>query len=622
MKLIEVYEIGKALPLPFSVSSVDKKLSFMLFPYDSKAVINTAFIALLISLIVYPLLSLFSDFLAYLITFIGIVMAIILYFYPTNVYYNHRIGEYNEEMLRAILRLATFVSMDTSLEYAFVETSDHLHGTLKLQFLDIRHRLERKEAKTLGEAIDKYVDVWNEINPVFVKSLRLLQTAALSSQKDRDDILKETTETLMLNYTTMGKRFAETLTDNAKKLISAGVLFPILSLMLLPLLSVFLPEFVRPSMLAFIYVVFFPTLTLLMAMSFSAKRVQVDTVRIEDADEYRPMPGLLLWLCIGIAVVMSVPTLFYLWTVLSGAAGDTETVFALLMGWLMSAGIMGAFYVYAALYRRRYRKLWEEVHEIEQDLPHLLQSFSTYLTLNMSTENVVPEVVNDYVRFGFAKHPVVKAFRRLNHVLLTSKASIEQIVSKQLKHMLPSRKVVHIINQIVSFSKISQASSARVTKMVREQTISVYKLDDYMKTLLAESVSLINVTVTMLAPLLCAAAVIMSMAIVKSLTYITQQLEAIASAFGATTTMGFQIVDTSQVISPIFIEIVVGLYLVETLIILSFFASTINVGNDPYKFFEAVRQNTIGFLIYSVILFGGYIFVVKVFFAGILGVGG
>jgi hypothetical protein len=230
-------------------------------------------------------------------------------------------------------------------------------------------------------------------------------------------------------------------------------------------------------------------------------------------------------------------------------------------------------------------------------------------------------VINDYRSFGFADHPVVKAFERIQHYLLTSKQSIGQIMQKRLRQLLPSKRTVEILSQITSFSEISQASSARAAKMIREQTIGVYKLDDYIKTLLAETVSLINITTTMLAPLLCAAAVIMSVAIVKSLVFITAQLALIASAFGSVGPMNFSLVDTSKIIPPLLIEVIVSVYLVEIILILSYFSTSINVGNDKFKLFQSIRSNIMGFIIYTVILFGGYFFIVNVLFKSVLTLG-
>jgi hypothetical protein len=617
--MLELYEIGKRFPFGWEDKDLQKKLEFVLFPYSAKDVTSTAVAVFLAGCAIAALGYFLLPFIGYTIFFLTTVATIMIAIYPGNVFYHRAISEYNEEMLRAILRMTTFISMDTSIEYAFVETADHLHGTLGKQFVRIKHQLARKEKMTLGEAIEPFVPIWNSVNPVFVKSLRLLQTAALSHEEDRVTILSETIETMLLQYSTIGKRYAEELARNAQKLITIGILIPIMSLMLLPILSIFMPSFTRPGLLAFVYVIFFPTVTLIMAMNFGAKRLQVDTIRIQDAQEYRPMPAWITWLCIGIAVVLAIPSLIFIANVVPGTE-DAESMKALLFGWLIAFGIMIAFYIYAQVHTMKYRKLWEDVYEIEQDLPHLLQSFSTYLTLNISTENVIDEVIDDYVKFGFATHPVVHAFRRIKHALLTSKRTLEDIAERELPKLLPSRKVNQVLLQIISFGAISQASSAKVAKMVREQTIGVYKLDDYLKTMLAETVGLINITTTLLAPLLAAAAVIMSIAIVKSLVYITAQLEAIGQAFG--TSLELNIVDLTQVIPPVFLEVIVGLFLVETILVMSLFSTTINTGNDRYKLFQTIASNMTGFIIYTILLFGGYLFVVEILFKRVLLVGG
>ena len=40
MKLLNIYEWGKRSPIKFKIDEVDKKLKFVEFPYDSKAVMG------------------------------------------------------------------------------------------------------------------------------------------------------------------------------------------------------------------------------------------------------------------------------------------------------------------------------------------------------------------------------------------------------------------------------------------------------------------------------------------------------------------------------------------------------------------------------------------------------
>jgi len=553
----------------------------------------------------------------------GLVMAFVLYIYPGHIYYFHQIGEYNEEMLRAILRISTFISMDSSMEYAWIDTTSHLHGTLRLQFEKISRELQTKEKVTLGSALEEFVDTWNSINPSFVKSLRLLQTAMNSPKQDREGIINEVIETLIFNYTSTGKRFAEKLAHDANKLISVAVLFPVLSLMLLPLLSIFMTDLVNPAILAFIYCVLFPVVTLMMALNFSSARIQVDTVRIEDSPFYKKTPRMVYYIAIAIVVFLAIPTIVHLSTIdmsTPALANREYSLGAVVVCWLVSLGIVIATYLFTYIFTKRNEKLWNDIYSIEQDLPHLLQSISTYLTLNISMENILPEIVDDYKKFGFHNHPVVKIFSTFITKLYTTKESLEDLARNLMPKLCPSKKVTNILNQIISFNNISTKSSSRAAKMVREQTLSLYKLDDYMKTLLSDTSALINVTSTMLAPLLCASSVIMSLVIVKSLSFITSQLESMFSTLGSSGIAdSLNFVDVTNIVPPTVLEVIVAIYLIEIILVLSIFATSVNIGNDRFQMLKTINSNMMGFVIYSIILLAGYIFMLVIVFQGILG---
>ena len=296
MKLLNIYKWGEKSPIKFSIPEVDKKLKFVEFAYDSKAVTGVT-CGIFITFFLLTILSLtikfsekyanLADFLVYFFAFAGLILTLAAYMYPVNIFYTQRMISYREEMLKAIMRISTYVSMNMSMEYAIIHTKGHLWGTLHTQFEDIVKRLRLRVNNTLGEVFEIYTPIWNNANPDFVKALRLVETAAMSEDEDRRNILEEVQETLIISYHTTGKRFAEELASNAKTLVAIGVLFPIISLMLLPLVSVFMPDFLKTPLIMFVYDVLFPGFLLLMALNFSAKRIQVDTIRLWESPLYK-----------------------------------------------------------------------------------------------------------------------------------------------------------------------------------------------------------------------------------------------------------------------------------------------------------------------------------------------
>ncbi|MEC8220491.1 MAG: hypothetical protein VX028_00350, partial [Nanoarchaeota archaeon] len=183
----------------------------------------------------------------------------------------------------------------------------------------------------------------------------------------------------------------------------------------------------------------------------------------------------------------------------------------------------------------------------------------------------------------------------------------------------PSGKVSQSLKHIVSFTNVSQKSAAYASKMVREQTLSIYKLDDYIRSLLSETVGLISITVSFLAPLLSAVAVIMSLAIVMSLSFITDQLETISSSMGAKVN-NLELVDIQAIIPPTIIELIVSIYLIEMVIVLSLYLTNIKIGNDRYQFVKTLNSNImLGFLIFATILIVGFIMFRSYIFTGVIG---
>ncbi len=621
MGLLSIYKFGKYLPM-ISLKNVDEKLEFILFPYRSKDILGISAMFFLGCLLLAFLLEPISSFFKLTFIYLGIISAIFLYIYPVKIYYAQQMIDYSEEMLRAIMKLSTFISIHTSLEFAFTQTASDLRGTLKLQFDDIIKKITHKEYSSLGEAISLYITQWNKTNPDFVKSLKLLQTAEISPKEEKKEIISEVIETIILSYHQSGKRFAESLASKSKSLVAVGVLLPIISLMILPLASIFLPDLVTTPGVAFIYNILFPSVLLVMALNFSVERIQVDTIHLEESPKYESVPFITYLMTLLIAGILAIPTYFHISGIdLSSAetASREYTVSSILMMGAAPFGIVIAIWLFTKAYLKQYEELWEDVNEVEQDFPYLLQIFSTYLNLNQSVESIVPEVINDYETHGFKDHSIVKIFKEIKMKLHTSKQTIEELFTKHLPKICPSHKVAQSLKHIVTFTNVSQKSAASASKMVREQTLSIYKLDDYIRSLLSETVGLISITVSFLAPLLSAVAVIMSLAIVMSLSFISDQLGTISSSMGAEV-KNLELVDIQTIIPPTIIELIVSIYLIEMVIVLSLYLTNIKIGNDRYQFIKNLNSNIlIGFLIYASILISGFILFRSYIFKGVIG---
>ncbi|MEM0360834.1 MAG: hypothetical protein QXK06_05890 [Candidatus Diapherotrites archaeon] len=625
-----VYETGRKFKIFKKSSMVEKKFQQVEFPYTSGEFISGLtiwflglgltgfFFYILNAMTGHPLLEL----LAYLFFFGSVLIPLAAYLYGANIYYTQSILKQKEEMLQALLEIANYLSLNTSLEFAFIETTKGLTGTMGKQFRDIQQKLENKKYSTLGEAFEEYIPKWMEINPEFVKGLNMIQTASLAPLKEREPMLRECIKTIIQSYYNIGKRSTETLSNQAKSLISIGVMLPMMSLIMLPLISIFLPNMINVPMLIFIYNVSCPALLMLFAMQFALNRVQVNTIDLSMSPKFKKMPPGFAYLCAGFMIILAIPAIIHFMQVdMSTPTGVArEYAFESLFNvWLMLFGIVAGISIYLFRYITLNEKTWQEMNEVEEDVPHLLQIISSYLVLNRPMESIIQDVKSDYIRHGFKKHAVVKILNEITKELYNTKKTLGEIVETKLPEIIASKRLVQIMRRIVHFADIDIASAAKSAKMIRSQTLSIFRLDNYLRTLLNDTFATVSVSVKALAPILASTAVIMAVAIVMSLEFISKEIEGIARSVGLKD-FSLQLVDPSTIIPPTIVLAIVGVYIILTLVVLGTFLANIKYGSDRHKIGKTIFSTLLtGFGVFSSMLLLGIFVFTNYVFSGVMG---
>jgi len=274
--------------------------------------------------------------------------------------------------------------------------------------------------------------------------------------------------------------------------------------------------------------------------------------------------------------------------------------------------------VYIYFYTKLNERIWKEMREVEEDIPHLLQIITSYLVLNRPMESILSDVRKDYIKHGFGKHPVVKILAELEESFFRTKKTLKELVDKKLPEIVASHRLIKIFRRIVHFTDIDVKSAAKSAKMIRSQTLSVFRLDNYLQTLLNDTYATVSVSAKGLAPILASTAVIMSAAIVMSLEFIAKEIEKIAASVGLTD-FTLRLVDPKSIIPPTVLEGIVGIYLLLVLFVLGLFLANIKYGSDHYRIGRTILGTLVaGFLIYSIMLLIGNLLFTTYVFRGVL----
>jgi hypothetical protein len=341
---------------------------------------------------------------------------------------------------------------------------------------------------------------------------------------------------------------------------------------------------------------------------------------IEESEEYSPINKYNIIFAVFVVILFLIPSVLFLANnPPSEVDFDDFGLLTIFYVWLIPAGLSFGIFIISFIYVRKNKKLFLKHKSVEDDLPHLLNYIYTYLTLNVPMENIFKEIINDYDRHGFKSHPSVSILDKISFKLNHLKTNLKEFVDKFLDKISSVKSFNEILKQIISFNDLSTKEASMVTKRLREQRVNVVKLNDYILTLLSSTISLISSTMIMLSPLLGAMAIIMAMFVVTFIEFLTEQLEVIANLGNTGGGVSLELIDVEKIISPVYLELIIAFYILEVILILALIKSNIQNGFNNYKIIETIRDGQLGFLIFSVILFGGYK-LFQIMFADALGI--
>ncbi|RME77371.1 hypothetical protein D6774_04820, partial [Candidatus Woesearchaeota archaeon] len=206
---------------------------------------------------------------------VSIITGFILYFplfrVPIMVANAHRLKA-SGQMVLAIFYLVTYMRQNSNLELAIGFAADHLGGPLALDFRRVLWDVETQKYENIKESLDAYLETWKKWNMEFIEAVHLIEGSLFEGAEDRrlgmldkalTVILEETYEK-MLHY-------AHNLKSPITMLHMLGIILPILTLVILPLVVSFM-EGIQWYHLAALYNFFLPFSVFYLGRSILASR--------------------------------------------------------------------------------------------------------------------------------------------------------------------------------------------------------------------------------------------------------------------------------------------------------------------------------------------------------------
>jgi len=534
----------------------------------------------------------------------------------------------SSQMVPAILYLVVYMRHTSNLERAISFASEHLQYPLALDFKKIFYDVEIGKFSTIKDSLDYYLDGWRDYSPEFIESFHLIE----SSLFEPDDTTRVTTLEKALQVILDGVydkmlKFVHDVRSPIQSTYMLGTTLPVLGMALLPLASLMVGNLLNATDVFILYDLIIPFLAFFLMNKYLLLRPggYGDTSLLERNPLYgeykskKPYYKAFL-ICLPLFIIGFLP-LIWGFTPLPQLLGlPLDPTFAQLglgifgnngfFGFIPStSGIKGPFgagalilslfvplglaLFFSMAYKEKTKNLIKErdnTKELEAEFNNSLFQLG-----NRIGNGTPPELVFGRVAESTTGLKTSDFFKKVNYNIQQGGMSVENAIFDPTRGAInsyPSDLIATSMRILVEAAKKGLKIAAISIMSISEYVKNIQKIGDRLRDLLAEIISDMKSNMTFLAPLLAGVVVGLAAMITTILTKLN--LATAAGGSAAATGLGnigdiLSLFDLTNMIPPYYLQIAIGVYLVEIIFILTGTLVTIESGVDKLE-----KANTTG----------------------------
>jgi hypothetical protein len=575
----------------------------------------------------------------FLFFFLMIVVSIFLFYFLNN--YPERLAnkwrlKASSQMVPAVLYTVVYMRHTPNLEKAIAFASENLQEPLSLDFKKVFYDVSVGKFSTIKTSLDNYLEGWRDYSVEFIEAFHLIESSLYEPDNNKRILTLEKSLQVILDgvYNRMLK-FTHSVRSPLTNVYMLGVVLPVLGLALLPLASSMLGGLLKwyHVLILFNFIIPFFVFYLTDKILFLRPGGYGETTLLEKNPLYKkykdnkPYVNAFL-ICLPLFILGLLPLIIQFTPVTDFLGLQKDYSFSELgLGFFgdsnffdfkeTGSGIAGPFGVGAALlsmffplgvalffsiaYKNKSKLLIKErerTRELENEFNNSLFQLG-----NRLQNGVPPELAFGKVAESSKGLRTEDFFRRVNYNLKSIGMGLEKAIFDPRRGAIiyyPSDLIATSMRILIEASKKGLKVAAISLMSIAEYVKNIHKITNRLKDLLAEIVSDMKSNMTFLAPLL--SGVVVGLAVM--ITSILNKLN-LAELQGAESTgignLGaiINIFDVSKIIPPYYLQIIIGIYLIQVVFILTRTLVAINSGEDKLeRIFETGNNLFRGVMLY------------------------
>ncbi|MBI4439206.1 hypothetical protein HY640_04700 [Candidatus Woesearchaeota archaeon] len=569
----------------------------------------------------------------------GLIISIILFRYPDYSAQITRIKSQQESIL-AILYMTIYIRFNPVFERAIRFAAEHLDGPLGKDLKQIIWMIGSEKKVKTEDAVSYFVPLWSKRNDDFLKAIMILyQINEQPDEANRNRVLNKALDTILQDTHQKMKHYSYDLKMPTILLETFGVMLPLLGLVAFPMVSVFMTDSINIMYVFFGYVIILPAVIFFLSQRIIAKRPGAFSVPEIEQSPFLPPKGKIkvdlfgrrhyvsvLPVALVVALLVMAPGVYHLFSytiplynaIKSKQANVSFTnmppqleaeysVKALLLVATVPVGIALGLIIYFYFMSRDRLRLRMEIEAIEEESNEAVFSLMNQFTENIPMEVAIKKVLAEYQMLNAQDKRMYSFFQVLNSRMQFEGINFESALFGKPYGVLlryPSVLMTEIFWVINETAKKGSRILYYVGTKISTYLANVKKIKELIYSLLNETVSSINLQARFLAPFIAGIVGSITVIIIKALADMGKMLAALMGklsiGFGDKTVNIFdQIFDFSSIIPPTMFQVLIGIYVIETTVLLSILSSGVEDGFDSTKRSYAIARN----LMYSIAIY-------------------
>ncbi len=554
--------------------------------------------------------------------FILIITFSLFLFYFVNGYPQRLANKWrlkaSSQMVPAILYLVVYMRHTPNLEKAIAFASEHLEYPLALDFKKVFYNVEVGKFPTIKESLDNYLETWRDYSVEFIESFHLIESSLFEPDNNRRIATLEKSLQVVLDgvYNKMLK-FTHDVRSPLVNVYMLTVVLPVLGIALLPLASAMVGGLIRWYHVFILYTLILPFLSYYLTDRILLLRPggYGETKLLERNPYYykyksRGIYVKAFFICLPFFIIGLLPLIFQYtpvpgWLGLQPDYSFSDLGLNFFQGNVFDfkadgASIVGPFGIGALIfgmfipfglalffsisYKSRTKELIVErgrTKELETEFNNSLFQLG-----NRMGNGMPPELVFGRVAESSRGLKTEDFFRRVNYNIQQMGMSVEKAIFDPTRGAItyyPSDLIATSMRVLIESAKKGLRIAAVSLMSISEYVKNIQKITDRLRDLLAEVVSDMKSNMTFLAPLLSGIVV----GLAAMIAFILNKLQ-VGDLQGGVEGIGsfgslLSIFDLTKMIPPYYLQIAIGIYLIEIIFILTRTLVTVDSGEDKLE---------------------------------------